>query len=127
MDEYINSEELAAAEQAAKEDFSTHYTHTFLKPMKIGGHALDELVFDWDSLTGADSLAIENEMQALGRPVIVAELSGEYLIRMAARACVTTVGSTERRIGADDLTALPVVDYNRIRARARSFLLGTSN
>ena len=72
--------------------------------------------FDFNKLTGQDSLSIENELQALGKPVIVAEMSGEYLIRMAARACSV-------KISADDLAAMPLGDYNKIRSRARSFLL----
>ena len=48
--------------------------------------------------------------------MIVAEMSGEYLLRMAARACSV-------KISADDLAAMPLGDYNKIRSRARSFLL----
>ncbi|MBR2941843.1 MAG: hypothetical protein IKB82_00440 [Clostridia bacterium] len=118
----IDPAAFAAAEQEAaapKNDIGT-YTHVFKTPFfcTIGTEqrSFDQLTFDFNKLTGRDSLAIENELQALGKPVIVAEMSGEYLIRMAARACT-------EKIGADDLAMAPLADYNKIRSRARSFLL----
>jgi hypothetical protein len=47
---------------------------------------------------------------------VVAEMSGEYQIRLAARAC-------KERLGVDAFTAMPLRDFRRIRNRARSFLL----
>ena len=118
----IDPAAFAAAEQeaaAAKNDIGT-YVHKFKKPFTclIGKdqRTFKELIFDFNKLTGRDSLAIENELQALGKPVIVAEMSGEYLIRMAARAC-------EEKISADELASAPLSDYNIIRSKARSFLL----
>ena len=119
--EFISEAEMDAAEKEAASmgDF-TSYTHTFKRPFTclIGKdqRTFEELTFDFDKLTGRDSIAIENELQSLGKPVIVAEMSGEYLIRMAARAC-------SEKISADDLTSVPLADYNKIRSRARSFLL----
>lgn len=119
--EFINEAEMDAAEKEAASmgDF-TSYTHTFKQPFTclIGteGRSFETLTFDFAKLTGRDSLAIENELQALGKPVIVAEMSGEYLIRMAARACT-------EKISADDLEGAPLADYNKIRSRARSFML----
>lgn len=118
----IDPAAFAAAEQEAasiKNDIGT-YVHKFKKPFTclIGKdqRTFEELTFDFNKLTGRDSLAIENELQSLGKPVIVAEMSGEYLIRMAARAC-------SEKISADDLMSVPLADYSKIRARARSFLL----
>ncbi len=100
-------------------DFST-YTHHFKRPFQfVSGteeRTVEELTFDFGRLTGRDSLCIEAELQALGKPVVVAEMSGEYLIRMAARACT-------EKIGTDSLANMPLSDFNRIRSRARSFLL----
>lgn len=121
----LNHEELDAFEKlqqeaaTSKDDIGV-YTHTFKAPFTcvVGAEqkTFDQLTFGFNKLTGTDSLAIENELQALGKPVIVAEMSGEYLIRMAARAC-------SERIGADELASMPLGDYNKIRSRARSFLL----
>lgn len=118
----IDPAAFAAAEREAasdKNDAGT-YTHVFRTPVTclVGKDmcTFEELTFDFNKLTGRDSLAIENELQALGKPVIVAEMSGEYLIRMAARACTVPVG-------ADALESASLSDYNKIRSRARSFLL----
>lgn len=111
----VNAEEFAVAEKEAANSTET-YTHTFAKPFEYEGKSYEELTFDWGSLTGEDSLAIENEMSALGKPLIAPEFSGEYLIRMAARACT-------EKIGSDVMSAMPLADYNKIRNKARSFLL----
>ena len=111
----VNADEFAVAEKEAQESKNT-YTHTFATPFTYEGQTYHELVFDWGRLTGHDSLMIENELTALGKTVIAPEFSGEYLMRMAARACTS-------KIGWDTLAAMPLADFNRIRNRARSFLL----
>lgn len=111
----IDSEEFAVAEKEAETSGYT-YTHKFKTPFECEGKKYEELTFDWGSLTGEDSLAIENEMASLGKPLITPEFSGEFLIRMAARACTTKIGS-------DVLAKMPLVDYNKVRSNARSFLL----
>ncbi len=100
------------------ENSRSTYTHKFKSPFSYEGKTYDELCFDFGKLTGKDGLAIENEIQAMGQPVIIPSLSGEYLLRMAARACTT-------RIGFDVMKAMPLSDYNRIRSAARNFLTST--
>lgn len=111
----INADEFSVAEKAAEKSEGS-YTHKFSQPFMHQGTAYAELTFDWDSCTGDDSLAIENEMQQLGKPLIVPTFSGEYLIRFAARSCV-------EKIGSDALAQMRIRDYNKIRSEARSFLL----
>lgn len=111
----IDADELAVAEKEAAESGET-YTHTFRKPVFYNGVAIDVLAFDWGKLTGRDALAIENEMQAKGKMVVVPALSGEFLVRVAARA-------SDRPVGTDFFEELPLVEYNKIRSAARSFLL----
>ena len=103
-----------AKEEAQSSDLV--YVHEFKKPFEYQGAVYDSLTFDWGSLTGGDGLAIELEMQTLGKAVIVPQFSGEYLIRMAARACTVN-------IGADAFELMSLSDYNKIRAKGRSFLL----
>jgi hypothetical protein len=55
-------------------------------------------------------------MQAMGKALVVPTFSGEYLIRMAAKACTEP-------IGADAFEIMSIADYNKIRSAARSFLL----
>ena len=110
-------DEMAVALQEAQDSADT-YTHVFKKPFVYMNKKYDELHFDWGSLYGNDSLAIEAELQALGVSVIVPTFSGPYLIRLAARACT-------ERIGSDALGFMNIKDYNRIRSEARSFLLAS--
>ena len=111
----IDEKELSVAETEAKEAKSV-YVHEFETPFTYEGKTYDKLTFDWGSLTGKDSLAIETELQDLGKAVIVPEFSGDYLIRMAARACT-------EKISPDHLLGMRLADYNKIRGKARSFLL----
>lgn len=102
------------------------YTHTFRTPFTWEGHTFEELTFDFGSLTGGDSLAIENELLLQNKTATVPALSGEYLVRMAARACTAVMeapGGRRTRIGVDALRAMPLKDYIRIEGKARSFLL----
>lgn len=111
----IDPEEFAVAEKEAEKSEYT-YTHKFKKPFDYQGKTYNEMTFDWGKLTGKDGLAIENELQQIGKAVIVPTFSGEYLIRLATRACTDP-------IGADVFEAMPIADYNKIRSAARSFLL----
>lgn len=98
------------------EESGTAVTVQLSRPVTYEGQSYTELRFEWDKLTGEDSLAIENELQAQGKFVVAPTFSGEYLVRMAARACTS-------QIGQDLIRTLPILDYNRIRSAARSFLL----
>jgi len=111
----VDPEELVAAEREAETGGNT-YTHKFTKPFEYMGKEHRELRFDWDSLTGADDLAIEAEMQALGKAVVAPEFSGEYQIRMAAKACAEA-------INADAFKFMSFYDARKIKKAARSFLL----
>lgn len=93
------------------------YIHTFSKPWEYEGKTYTELTFDFGKLTGKDGLAVENEMQAMGKTFVTLEVTGEYLVRIAARACT-------ENIGADIIAAMPLYDCSRIRNRTRNFLIG---
>lgn len=110
---FVDEKEITAAEQAATESVSL-YTHFFATPFTYGENTYEKMTFNFGKLTGSDCLAIEAELQMLGKALIVPEISGEFLVRMAAKAA---------GIGADVLMAMPLYDYNRIRGKARSFLL----
>lgn len=112
----VDEKELEAAREEAQKTDVAHLTVELKKPVTYNGKEYTELSFDFDALTGKDGLAIEDELNRLGKALIVPALSGEYLIRMAAKACTV-------KIGADIFDVLPLKDYNRIRSAARSFLL----
>ena len=113
----VNPEEFSAAEKDT-ETAGDSFILVFRKPFEHDGKTYESLTFDWDSLTGRDALNIETEMQQLGKALVVPAFSGEYLVRMAAKACT-------EKIGADAFERMPITEYNKVRSAARSFLLKT--
>ena len=113
--ESVNNNELDTAKKEALESDDV-YKHKFSTPPLYLGNPISEISFNWNSLTGNDGLSIENELQANGKVIIIPTFSGEFLIRMAARA-------SSPRVGSDFFEAIPLADYNKIRNAARSFLL----
>ena len=112
----VDEKELEAARQEARKNNVAQFEIEFKKPVKYNNKEYAKLSFDFDKLTGLDGLAIEEELQMMNKAVIVPALSGDYLVRMAARACT-------ERIGADIFNYMSLKDYNRIRSAARSFLI----
>lgn len=98
-----------------EENVSSLYKHKLSRSIEYEGVTYEELSFDFDSLTGGDSLDIENEIAAKGRLLIVKTSDAEYLSRMCARACVQKVDVGIFRV-------MPVKDYNRIMNTAKRFL-----
>ena len=47
---------------SVKEETPAAYTLKFKKPFEYDGQSYTELTFNWDALTGEDSLAIEAEL-----------------------------------------------------------------
>lgn len=90
------------------------YVHTFKRPISYNGKTYESLTFDFSSLTGGDSLDVENELQSMGHAVVVRTLDGAYLSRMCARACTEP-------IGADIFRVMPVKDYAIITNKSKRF------
>ena len=111
----MNNEIEKLETENAPETFDT-FKIELRKPVEYDGKEYKVLEFDFGKLTGDDGLNIENELQSLGKFTMVPAFSGEYLIRMAAKACTEKVGS-------DIFKKISLADYNRIRGAARSFLL----
>jgi len=116
--EAAESEAKAEKEKAAANPYV--YTIELKEPFTYESRTYDKLTLNCAKLTGKDSLAIENEMSMLGKGLIAPEFSGEYMSRMAVRAC-------EENIPLNALEALPLYEFNRIRAKMRSFLLVTKS
>lgn len=112
-------QEVSQAEQEAAQSAGV-YVHTFQPPFSYGGRTYDRLTFRFDQLTGADSLAVEDELQLLGKAVILPAYSGQYLTRISARAC-------QEGIDFMAFKAMPIKDYNQIRSRARAFFLASES
>lgn len=110
----IDDDEWAAAKEE-EEKSKSRITVSLAKPFEWEGETYSELVFDFDTLTGKDSMEIEREMRAKGIPLVTPAFSGEYLIRAAVRACTA-------ELGIDALMALPMPTFNRIRTSVSAFL-----
>lgn len=115
---FNQDKEFDEAMTEAGTDNTTAYVHHFKEPFEYQGKKYDQLTFDFECLTGKDSLSVEAELQAIGVMVMVPTFSGPYLIRIAARAC-------KEKIGSDALEQMRIADYNRIRSKARNFLLSS--
>lgn len=112
----IKGDELDAA-MAEAENADGGYTHKFKKPFLWQGKEYSMLHFDFEGLTGGDMIAIEKELAITeGVTVIAPTMSGPFLMAMSAKAA---------GIGYDTMLAMPIYEANRIRAKARSFLLSS--
>lgn len=94
------------------------FEHKLKKPVEYNGETIEKLEFDFDKLTGADCMAIEDELQAIGKPAVIPAFSSPFLVRMATKACTIDIGS-------DIFDYMGISDFNIIKSQARSFLLGT--
>ena len=117
METAVDDQEFARAEQEAEHSTEV-YVHTFRTPFTYCGKTYDKLTFHFGKLTGADSLAVEDELQLLGKAVIVPVFSGQYLTRIAARAC-------QEKLDVLAFKSMPIKDYNQIRSYVRSFFLAS--
>ncbi len=111
-------QEIEEAKKAAQKEPSTLVTLKLKKPFTWEGNDYDTLEFDFTELTGEDFLNIEAEINSEGFAVITPEFSTIFLMTMAMRCC-------KQPIGTDAIRKLPFVLFNRIRNRARSFLLNS--
>lgn len=115
----MDREELEKAKEEAKKADNL-FVLKFKKPFTYESVDYDELEFDFDGLTGNDSLEVEKELARQGTQVAVPAFSGEYIIRIAARACTTLIGSDAFRL-------MSLKDYNRVRAKVRNFLMASES
>ena len=113
----IDEEEFNTAQKEATKDTEASLVMKLKKPLDYNGKKYEELHFDFESLTGGDSLEVENEIQVLtGRVVVASAFNTEYLIGISCRACAEPIGT-------DAFKKMSLYDFNRIRDKARNFLL----
>lgn len=115
----IQEEELEQAREEAKKAENL-YVLKFKKPFSYDGVTYEELEFDFDGLTGADSLEIEREMNRMGTQLAVPAFSGEFITRMCARACTSPIGK-------DAWKNMSIRDWHKLRAKARNFLMAAES
>lgn len=92
------------------------YVHEFTKPYTYEDKTYEKLVFDFEKLIGADLVAIENEMAAVGEYALSPEISTSFLYRLAAKAA---------GVGSDVIEHLPIRDFGKIKNKSRDFLIST--
>lgn len=123
-EEFDPAAQAAEAENTAKkEPDPDSYTHSFKQPILHKGAAIEQLTFDWGSLTGADHLAIETEMLRHGKTLVTPAFTGDFLCGMAARACTLRDKDGFRVLSGELLQSLPIRDFQAICQSARAFLL----
>ena len=123
---FIDEEELISAQEdadneekddAAKNNDSGIRIVILKKPINVMGTEYKELHFDYNSLTGKDSIAVEEEIEKTTHvTVITPALNLDYLIRISVRACTEPISRT-------DIINLNLSDFNHIRSMARNFML----
>lgn len=109
-------------EANAQKDNGT-YTHVFQDPFTYQGETYENLTFNWKSLSGKDSVAIERELLNRNITTVIAQFTPEYLAAMAARACTYRNADGFRTITTDALYELPILEFRAICDAARRFLL----
>lgn len=110
------------AEAQAQPDLDA-YTHKLKKPFTWEGRRVEELHFDWGSLTGQDYVAVEDTLLRRGVTLVMPEYTGGFLCGMAVRACTDKDAKGARIVDEGLLQGLPLRDYKAILGRARGFLL----
>lgn len=111
-----------AEAEALTEENSGIYTHEFKKPFTYEGRTYEQLSFDWESLSGKDSVAIERDLLNRNIAVVHAGFTPEYLAAMAARACTYRNEDGFRTVTTNMIYALPLGEFRKICIAARNFL-----
>lgn len=89
------------------------YTHNFQKPFACQGQNYKTITFNFNSLTGRDFIAVENEMMNNNEYALDPVLSRNYLSKLASRA---------GKIPSDIIESMPARDFKKITDAARNFL-----
>lgn len=112
---FTAAENVGVSDLAMADELSDSlYVHKFYKPFSYEGETYTQLTFDFGSLTGGDSLDVEEELQSTGHAVIMRSIDGQYLARMCAKACTANIDF-------DIFRAMPVRDYAKITNVAKRF------
>lgn len=84
------------------------------KPFMIKGEEVNEIMLDFDKLTGNDLIEAEKETRALGDNTPIIAASMKYQAAVAARMIGCPV---------DDVIALPAADFKKLIAPVMHFFI----
>ena len=90
------------------------YVYKLKEPFAYEDKTYNEVSLNFTALKGKDMIAIEDEMEALGKSYLGPEFSAEFAGRLAARAA---------NMPFEVLIELPYRDYSGISAVVRNFML----
>lgn len=121
--EVLAADAVSTEKEAKAEQDTMTYTHVFKSPFVYQEATIETLTFEWGKLTGADHLAIENEILLRGKTLVTPAFTSEFLCGMAVRACDARNDAGFRLVTDGFLKALPMRDFQKICKKARSFLL----
>lgn len=89
------------------------YTHEFKTPFEYEGQKYKTMCFNFEGLTGADFIAVENEMMSNSEFAIDPTMSRSYLSKLASRAS---------GIPSNVIETMPARDFKKITDAVRNFL-----
>lgn len=117
-------EQVEALEKEAQESpDASVFTRKLNKPFTYENTTVEALHFDFNSLSGEDTIAIEAELNRRMKNLVLPHLSWEFMTLMAVRACTDRGANGLRVVDEKFLKTLPMGDYNAIIGAARTFLL----
>ncbi len=99
------------------------YVHKFKTPFEDSGEVYEEIEFNFNALTGADMIKVENEMKLKGIFGEMLEVSKVYQSHVAIRAAAK--GRNNAIITVDAFERMPVKDFFKITNKVRDFLIVT--
>lgn len=97
------------------------YTHEFDQPFTYNGNTVEKLTFNWDTLTGRDSIEIERELTAGSGGRGAQNFGREHMAFIATYACSARDKNDTRIVSIDFMNALPIVDFEEITTMGRLF------
>lgn len=102
--------------QASARSSGEEYIHVLKKPIAMGGCTFDTLKFNFGSLTGRDCVEIERKLSYAGVHVISAQVSRDYQVQYAIRAC-------DEKISEEVFSEMGALDFCAICGSLQNFLL----
>lgn len=93
------------------------WEYKLTKPIDIMGERYDTLHFDFETLTAADALNIDDELAAKGATTYMVEsFNSRFLMHMAVKAC-------KEPLEEETIKKMGITDFYKIKNRARNFLI----
>ena len=90
------------------------YIYKLREPITYNGKTYEEISLNFMALKGKDMIAIEDDMDELGKNILSPELSSEFIGRLAAKAS---------GVPFEALMELPYREFTNIKGHTRNFML----